>query len=373
MPTDASVRPRLRCCLLLIGWLLGTPVLARPALAAPGEPWAPVTVDVWSPPFSAAAKRHPEIYEPLEHADRAWRICAAIPHLKDPYWLTVNFALVDQARRMGVKLHLDEAGGYENLDQQREQIRSCMASGGDALIVSGVSVHGLDDLLAGFQAQGKPVVDLINSISDTHVSARAAVSYHDNAYQIGRYLDRLDKSGKARILWFPGPKDTTWAQAADAGLREALAGTGNQIIDTRWGEMGREEQAILIERALQAHPDADYIVGTGIAVEAALDVFYRNGDIHPHGLLAYSFSAGVERGLQRGKIIAAATEKQGILARIGLDQAIRALENKPNMTQVGTQVEIVDHKHVRRFDSTDSVPPDAFRPVFSVDDWVKQH
>jgi protein TorT len=61
--------------------------------ARAAERWYPIEVDVWDPPFNAERKRHTETYMALNKAARAWHICVSIPHLKDDYWLAVNFGI----------------------------------------------------------------------------------------------------------------------------------------------------------------------------------------------------------------------------------------------------------------------------------------
>ena len=56
--------------------------------------WYPMAIDVWSPPFNAEHQHAVQQYTPPSKASRPWRICASIPHLKDDYWLGVNFGLV---------------------------------------------------------------------------------------------------------------------------------------------------------------------------------------------------------------------------------------------------------------------------------------
>src|SRR5262249_16478860 len=46
--------------------------------------------------------------------------CASIPHLKDDYWMAVNFALIQEATRLGVRLDVFEhAFGRANTYQNR--------------------------------------------------------------------------------------------------------------------------------------------------------------------------------------------------------------------------------------------------------------
>ena len=74
------------------------------AASAQAGDWYPVDVDVWEPPFNPDRQRVVRSYVPLEKASRAWNLCVLFPHLKDAYWLAVNYGLVAEARRLGVEL-----------------------------------------------------------------------------------------------------------------------------------------------------------------------------------------------------------------------------------------------------------------------------
>ncbi len=69
-------------------------------------------------PFDDDSPALPLSYEPLGHAQKPWHICAIYPHLKDTYWLSVNYGMVEEARRLGVNFTLYESGGYPNLARQ---------------------------------------------------------------------------------------------------------------------------------------------------------------------------------------------------------------------------------------------------------------
>ena len=82
----------------------------------------PFPVDVWEPPFNSERQRVRRKYVPLAHASKPWQVCASIPHLKDDYWLAVNFALIQEATRLGARLDVFEAGGYEHLQIGRAHV-----------------------------------------------------------------------------------------------------------------------------------------------------------------------------------------------------------------------------------------------------------
>src|SRR5262249_45211367 len=139
----------------------------------------PFPVDAWVPPFNGERRHVRAEFTPLTHATRAWRLCASIPHLKDDYWLAVNFALIQEARRVGVRLNLFEAGGYDHLDVQRRQMSECVTRGADGLIVGAISADGVNDLIMSYADRGIPVVDLINGVNSPAIAARAAADFYD--------------------------------------------------------------------------------------------------------------------------------------------------------------------------------------------------
>jgi hypothetical protein len=84
---------RVLCFLAVMVAITVSPVQAEKA-------WYPVEVDVWNPPFNDQRQREQKLYTPLERAQKKWRIRVFIPHLKDDYWLGVNYGLIHEARRL---------------------------------------------------------------------------------------------------------------------------------------------------------------------------------------------------------------------------------------------------------------------------------
>ncbi len=344
-------------------------MMVLPAQAS--EPWYPVEVDVWDPPFNTERERRSDTYIGLEKAQRAWRICVSIPHLKDAYWASVNFALIDEARRLSLGMHLYEAGGYGNLQTQRNQVEACMDRGADALILSAISADGLNDLVERYADAGKPVIDLINGLSSPRITARAAADFWDMGNQTARYLQALhaDTGEPVRVAWFPGPAGAAWVAAGDAGFREGVADSAIDLVASAHGDTGLNAQATLVEEALDAQPELAYVIGTAVTAEAALPILRKRGLTERVRVLAYYYGPAVHRGISRGQILAAPTDRQAILARIAVDQTVRALEGKPFVKHVAPKVIVVDRENIRAFDESSTLPPRGFRPIFSVNEW----
>jgi protein TorT len=341
--------------------------LIHPAIAE--DAWYPVAVDVWSPPFNAEHQHSSQQYVPPERASRPWRICASIPHLKDDYWMAVNFGLVDEAKRLGIALNLYEAGGYENLATQQSQIAECMAKNhAQALIIGAISADGLNSVVADYSDKGLPVIDLINGIHSDKITARVAADFYDMGLAAGKYLRTLqpDTSKPAKVAWFPGPAGAGWVAAGDKGFRAALSGSGLSIVDGGFGDTGLAAQTRLIEATLDGHPDIDFIAGTAVSAEAAVQVLQKRNLENRIKIIAYYFGPGIYRGIRRDAILAAPSDSQAVLARIAIGQAVRALEKQQFVRHLAVTIKMVDLKSLPNFDLNSSIAPAGFRPIFSV-------
>jgi protein TorT len=190
-------------------------------------------------------------------------------------------------------------------------------------------------------------------------------------YQAGSYLQRLrGKNGKPmKLAWFPGPEGAGWVAAGDAGLRKATEGSAIEILDTRYGDTGSAAQAKLIEAVLSRHvDDLDCIAGTAISAEAAVKILRKRGLADRVKIVSYYYSPGVHRGIRRGDIMAAPSDLTVLQARIALDVMARILEKRAYYNHVAPSVQVVDSSNVRTWDSSTTLAPRGFRPIFSIND-----
>lgn len=352
-------------------WALTFFIMLAPSMVLADKAWYPLEVDVWNPPFNADRQRDQKMYTPLDQAQKKWRIHVFIPHLKDAYWLGVNYGLIDEARRLGIRLAIYEAGGYDRLEIQRSQIEENLKDKPDGLIIGAISLDGLNDIVKKAADMGIPVLDLINGISSPYITARAAVSFWDMGNQAGRYLHRLQTEGgqPIKVAWFPGPEGAGWVAAGDAGFRKAVAHGGIDITASKYGDTGVAAQTKLIETVLNQHAaDLDWIIGTAVTAEAAIKILRRRGLADRIKILSYYYSPGVDRGIRRGGIAAAPSDLTVLQARIAVDVMVRILEKKTYYKHVAPKVTVVDRDNIRSWDSSTTLAPRGFRPIFSINE-----
>ena len=348
----------------------GASVIAASMASSPviASEWYPFPVEVWSPAFNMDSPRTKVDYQPLSSASKAWDICVSFPHMKDAYWTAVNYGIVEEASRLGVKMQLVEAGGYTNLAKQISQIEDCVVGGADAVIIGAISFDGLNNLVKEVAAKGIPVIDIVNGMSSPDISAKSLVSFGEMGFKAGEYIAKKHPSGSeaVKVAWFPGPPGAGWVEAGNAGFQEAVKNSAIDVVETKYGDTGKETQLKLIEDTLEAHPDIDYIIGTAVTAEAAVGLLRSRGLSDQIDVMSYYFTPGVFQGIKRGQILAAPTDSTVIQGRVAIDQAVRLLEKKYVLQHVGPELYVIDGENIDTFDQGSSLAAPGFKPTFSV-------
>lgn len=374
--------------------------LATPAARA-ADQWWPAKVQIynpsctdgdtacWTDPRNDAAKLEIGEYVPLtpDQVDKKHHLCVSFPHLKDSYWVGAAYGIIEEGKRLGQKITLVEAAGYTNLEKQISQIEDCVANGAEAVVIGAISGDGNAKQVDELRSKGVVVIDLINGIN-TEVDAKSLESYYNMGYISCKWVadQHPAGSGQVKVAWFPGPPGAGWSVAGDQGCNAAVKGSDATLISTKWGDTGKEIQLKLVEDVIQAQTsggetDLDYIVGTAPTVEGAVAAVRERGLRDQVKLVAYYYTPGMHLFIGRGSVAMAPTDQMIIQCRIAIDQAVRILEGKematggrPEFNKTGRTTEHVQPvpaevtpDSIAQFDTSTTLAPDGWTPVFTVD------
>ncbi len=306
-------------------------------------------------------------YTLIDKPRKPLNFCVSYPHLKDAYWLSVNYGMVKEAERLGVGFRLVEAGGYPNLSRQIEQIRECVRTEADALIVGSVSYDGLSETLIEI-AQDLPVIAAVNDIAPAGITAKVGVPWFEMGASAGRIIAERHPKGSApvRVGWFPGPKGAGWVRFVEQGFEAALEHSSAQIVARKFGDTGREIQVSLIEELLESGTQVDYLVGSAPMAEAAVSILRAQGLEDQIKVVSDYMTHAVFRGLRRGRILAAPTDSPIVQGRLAIELASRAVEGRLQHRVVGPDIITVRADSLSTFNSEASLAPSSFIPVFDL-------
>ncbi|WP_342118485.1 TMAO reductase system periplasmic protein TorT [Pseudoduganella sp. OTU4001] len=306
-------------------------------------------------PVPATMDGKPGLYSPLPRAASPWRICVLLPHARDKYWWGVSWGLMEEADRLGLRIGIYQAGGYEFLDTQRAQFISCIEQKADAIVLGAISADGLNKEIDIARAKGIPVIDLVNGVTSKAVTARSLVDFGDMANAALRYLV-ADAGGRPiKVLWLPGPKDAGWVNDAEVALRQRLAGLKIELVHGGYAPPDASSQMALVRRHVQAAAP-DYVLGNAVAAEVAANYAQYQA---PKGIkvVAYYATEPVVEMVKAGRVLAAPSDGTILQARISLDLAVRAIEKKPHPFKVSPAIEVLDAQSVQQYDLSRLLAP----------------
>jgi len=305
-------------------------------------------------------------YSPLEKAAKPWNICVLFPHMKDTFWVAVDYGVVEEAKRLGVNMTLYQAGGYENLPKQLSQFDDCMAGNFDAIVIGPISEAGLDKKFAEGVKAGKVVVSTINPVSKSTVTAKTTVNFTAMGVQTGDYLVNYLKSKPANVVTFPGPSGSGWAEAFLNGFKSAIKGKSNvKVLGDKFGDSGVAVQFGLIQNALQAYPEMNVIWGCAPAAEAAVGAVSQAGKKDMLIMSSYENQAMLD-ALNKGEILGFATQYPVLQGRIAIDTAVRALEHKPYYKSMEAIPDMIAQSNLKSINMGLVLAPADFKAVYSV-------
>lgn len=266
-------------------------------------------------------------YEPLpvdEVADDL-TICALFPNVADDYWAAVNYGSLTEAQRAGVTYVAYQAGGYENLQTQLDQIDGCITQQADAIVLGAIS----DGACSGVEkaiAAGIPVVDFINGMTCPAVEGDPLFAHvYTGLEAMGdAAADMLLEQGEELTVGlFPGPDGAVFADVQSATIVDRTEGTDVTVAVQRRGNLAEDTQLSLVEDVLRTYPEVNAVVGItagGAAGVTAVRNIGRQDDVK---VFQYAITPSFYQSIIDGAAVASVSDGAPIAARMGVDQAVR--------------------------------------------------
>ena len=324
--------------------------------------------DTWSlqqrSPYNAKLQQVETLtYRPLDTTKQPWRLCALVPHLKDAYWIGIDYGLVTQARRLGVALELFEAGSYYGKAKQLEQLEHCMAGNFDAILLGTVA----PELLKHYQGQiSKPMLALVNRLDSPLVNTRIGVNWYQMGWHAGDYIRRTTKNKPAKLALLLGPEKLGGSTWVEQGIMAALKGSRVTISSNRHADNNRALYRDQLHHLLKDHTP-DYILGSAVAIEAAIGALAQQETAQDVALVSSYLSPATLRGLYRHRVSFSSDDQVVLQGKLAIDVVVRELEGAAPFGDIGPRIKGLTPQNSQVKQLTDSLAPADFYPIYRVE------
>ena len=298
---------------------------------------------------------------------KKWNLCVLFPHVKDPYYLATSYGAYQEAKRLGAKLTILEAGGYGNVQNQISQMEDCAAQGADGIMLFALSADGLRPITDQVRGQGVKVHDCGIGVH-TEVDARSVISYYESGKEIADWLKSEHPTEEIKVVWLPGPPGVSWVETPTTALKKETAGTNIKLLKTMYGDSGKPQQLKLVEDAVQTYDGLDYILGGAPAIEVAVQ-YLRELDLQDQiKLIAFYVTPGVEAGIENGSVLGTVLEPTVKWMRLCVAQTVHALEGRTDQPlDASPGFSMLTAEAMKTWDRAAALAPPGWKPIFTRD------
>lgn len=292
-------------------------------------------------------------------------MCLLLPQTQDTVFMAYIYAAIDEARRLGQAMTVFDAGGYANNSAQHSQFENCLTLGVQAILLEPINPSGWEAELAEAKAQGVKVINVTEAL-DAPADGRTLVDYRLNGRLAGQFIARQNPG--ARVLVLPGTAGIPFVEDTIAGFRDGTQGAQVKIVNVMYGELDATAQLKLVEDALVANPDIDYIFGNAVAIKQAVNVLAQRGMSGKIKLVSSYVDPDVLAQIKAGSIEAAAAESSVMLKRIAVDLALQAIEGKGQPQDLVPEVQLVTRESANTSAiSSANFPPPGWKATFKTE------
>ncbi|WP_185817570.1 TMAO reductase system periplasmic protein TorT [Shewanella atlantica] len=312
-------------------------------------------------------------YHPLKNTIKPWKICALVPHLKDAYWIGIDYGLVQHAKALNIKLELFEAGSYYGKKKQLSQLSHCMSHDYDAILLGSVDPKLLSYY---YDPITKPVIALVNRIDSPKIKTRVGVSWYQMGWHAGHFIkDQVENTrsetrngeepAKTTLALLTGPEKQGGSDWVEQGIMAALENSLVTVSSIRHADNNRNLYRDQLHHLLNDQTP-DYILGSAVAIEAAIGEIQHKKVAERVKLVSSYLSPAVLRGLFRNKVAFSSDDLVVLQGKLAIDIMVRVLEGAGEFGDIGPAIQMLQKDVLNDNILSDSLAPAEFYPIYRV-------
>ncbi len=338
--------------LLCAGWAQAQ-TTAKPAK---GKPAAAAKTD-------AAKEPAPQYPRPPKPA-KQYTIGVLIPQLSNPHFIAQAYGYTDEAEKLGARVILHDAGGYQYIEKQVAQMEDLIASKVDAVDLVAINGSATIPMVDAAVAAHIPVFNC-NVMTD---SPKVITRVRSDDTEIGKMqADFMAKAlnNKGNVVMLRGPAGTSWAQIRGDSFRKRMAeiAPNIKILGEQFSQSTPQDGMRLMEDFLQTYPRIDGVYNgadmTGVGAAQALRAAGKSGKVV---VTATDLQPDNEKFLREGAMTATVLQQSVTIGRWCIRATINYLEKREVPKQIFTPLSIATKDNISTIDLSGVRAPAGWKP-----------
>ena len=292
-------------------------------------------------------------------------IGAAMPNTKGEWYTPELYGLIEEAKKLGYDVVVQDAGGYANVDKQVTQVSNLLVQNVKALILDAADPAAFNGVVREAKAAGIPIVSAGNPkiATDIPPDAAATSSHCTIGHELASGARKLLPEG-GTIAILAGPPGAFWATERLRCFKEDTAGSTLRIVAEQTSEQDVAIALSLASDFLQRHPDVGVIYGAddtyGVGIARAVQAAGKCGKVK---VLFSVLGAAAEEMMRAGCADYVVAQQPALMGRLEVqlaDQLIRG--QKPAEPMVQVPLILVTRENLDGIDRSGMQAPKGWTP-----------
>jgi ribose transport system substrate-binding protein len=256
--------------------------------------------------------------------------------LSAPYFAAQVAAAIDQAKKAGCEASQSDA--QNQMNKQIADVEDMVAKGVNLLILNPQDPEGLVPAADAATAAGVKVVVIDSAINTkAHIITQVRSSNDQNGYMVGMWLAKQMQGKPIRMILISGEQGNEVGHDRRLGVFKGLlegqlvneGHAGFVILGQGWGHWEQEGGLKAAEDLLQAHPDANVVLGENDSmVLGAMKALEAAGKTDVLPLAAADGQKEALALIKEGKYGATGLNDPDLVARTAVDIGLKALKGE---------------------------------------------
>jgi ABC-type sugar transport system substrate-binding protein len=314
-------------------------------------------------PAAKASEPGDEYPRPPKPA-KQYRIGVLLPQMANPHFIGQAYGYTDEAEKLGAKIILYDAGGYQYIEKQVSQMEDLIAGKVDAIDLVAVNGAGTVSSVERAVAAGIPVFNC-NVMTD---SDKVVTRIRSDDRVIGQMqADFMAKSlnNKGNVVMLRGPAGTSWAQIRGDSFRKRIAETapGIKILGEQYSQATPADGLRLMEDFLQTFPKIDGVYnGADMTAIGASQTIMASGKTGKIVETATDLQPDTEKFIRDGVMTGTVVQQSVIIGRWCIRATVNYLEKRPVQKEYWTPLLLITKDNIDKVDYRGVRAPTGWKP-----------
>lgn len=282
-----------------------------------------------------------------DNGDQTHRISLITAAKNDDFYASMACGAKTAANRLGVDLSIQAPAEFDS-SQQIPILNAEIAKSPDAIVIAPADDTALNSTLQQAKSDGAVVITADTTVNDPAIVTSAIRSDYEAATRMA--TERLSKliGGEGKVLLIAGEPGATTQDDGKAGFEKGVqAESGLESLGTEYDSFDVTKTSAIVSATLSSDPDlAGIITLNGPSAPGVVNSLERAGKLDDVTYLSFDALPVQVEQLKRGQITSLVVQKPFDMGRIGVENAVAALDGKPVEKDVRTDVVVATPDNV---------------------------